>query len=97
VAKCRVACLVEGGEPAVEKVASGSVGNEADLVAEARQINEDGRVNRADVVSRAGGHRSVGGIAENEGVDLGWIVLLVVSRSSSWGNVGGTGSAGAVG
>ena len=70
-----VACLVEGGEPAVEEVAGGGVGDEADLVAETGQANEDGGVNRADVVSRAGGYRSVGGIAEDDGVDLVRIAL----------------------
>ena len=41
-------------------------------------MNEDGGVNGADVVSAAGGHRSVGGIAEDNGVDL------VRSSSSFW-------------
>jgi hypothetical protein len=76
VAKCGVACLVEGCEPIVEEVAGGDVGNEAHLVAEAGQVNEDGGVNGADVVSPADKHRSVGGIAEDDGVDLGWIVFL---------------------
>ena len=58
--KCGVACLIESGKPVVEEVASGSVGDEADLVTEAGQTNEDGGVNGADVVSRAGGHRSIG-------------------------------------
>jgi hypothetical protein len=62
VAKRGIACLVEGGEPAVEEAAGGGVGNKTHLVAEARQADEDGGVNRADVVSRAGRHRSVGGI-----------------------------------
>ena len=51
VAKRGVACLVEGGEPAVEEAAGGGVGDEAHLVAEAGQANEDGGVNGADVVS----------------------------------------------
>jgi hypothetical protein len=54
-------------------------------------------VNGADVVSPAGGHRSVGGITEDDGVDLGWIVFLVVSRGGSGCGAGGTGSAGAAG
>jgi hypothetical protein len=78
VAKRGVACLVEGGKPIVEAVARRGVGDEANLVAEARQANEDGGVNGADVVSLAGGHRSVGGITEDDGVDLGWIVFVVV-------------------
>src|SRR5438552_2764485 len=97
VAKRGVACLVEGGEPAVEEAAGGGVGDEAHLVAEAGQVNEDGGVNGADVVSRAGGHRSVGGITEDDGVDLGWIVFLVGSRGGSGCGAGGTGSAGAAG
>jgi len=97
VAKRGVACLVEGGEPAVEEVAGGSVGNEAHLVAEAGQVNEDGGVNGADVVSRAGGHRSVGWITENDGVDLRRIVFLVGGRGGSGCGAGGTGSAGAAG
>ena len=63
--------LVEGGEPAVEEAARGGVGDQAHLIAEAGQANEDGRVNGADVVSRAGGHRSVGWITKDDGVDLG--------------------------
>ena len=90
VAKRGVACLVEGGEPAVEEAAGGGVGDEAHLVAEAGQVNEDGGVNGADVVSRACGHRSVGGITEDDGVDLGWIVFLVVSLGGSRCGAGGT-------
>jgi hypothetical protein len=96
VAKRRIACLIEGGKPAVEKMAGGGVGNEAHLVAEARQTNEDGGVNWANVVSRAGGHRSIGGIAEDDGVYLRWIVFVVASCGSGC-SAGGTGSAGAVG
>jgi hypothetical protein len=43
-------------------MAGGGVGNEAHLVAKARQANEDGGVNGADVVPRPRGHRSVGWI-----------------------------------
>jgi hypothetical protein len=50
--------------------------DEADLIAEARQANQDGGVNGADVVSGAGGHRSVGGIAKHDGVNLVWIVIV---------------------
>jgi hypothetical protein len=51
-------------------------------------------VNVADVVSRACGHRSVGGITEDDGVDLGWIIFLVGSLGGSGCSAGGTGSAG---
>jgi hypothetical protein len=51
-------------------------------------------VNGADVVSLAGGHRSIGEITEDDGVDLGWIIFLVGSRSGSGCGAGGTGSAG---
>jgi hypothetical protein len=51
-------------------------------------MNEDGGVNGADVVSPAGGHRSVGGITEGDGIDLGWIVF-VVSRGGSGCGAGG--------
>jgi hypothetical protein len=49
------------------------------------------------MVSRAGRHRSVGGITENDGVDLGWIVFLVGSRGGPGCGSGGTSSAGAAG
>ena len=81
VAKRGIACLVEGGEPAVEEAASGGVGDEAHLVSKAGQANEDGGVNGADVVSRAGGDRSFGGIADDDGVNLVWIVLFFQSGS----------------
>jgi hypothetical protein len=97
VAKRGVVCLVEGGEPAVEEAAGGGVGDEAHLVAKARQANEDGGVNGAYVISPAGGYRSVGGITEDDGVDLGWIIFLVVRRGGSGCGAGGTGSAGAAG
>ncbi len=97
VAKCGIACLIEGGEPVVEEAASGGVGDEAHLVSKAGQANEDGGVNRADVLSPAGGYRSVGGITENDGVDLGWIVFLVVSRGGFGCGAGRTGSTRAVG
>jgi hypothetical protein len=35
----------------------------------------------ADVVSRAGWHRCVGGIAEDDGVDLIWIVIVFLAGS----------------
>ena len=93
VAKRGVACLVEGGEPAVEEAAGGGVGDEAHLVAEARQANEDRGVNGADVVSLAGGHRSVGRITEDDGVDLVWIVVVIRIRRGSVRGVGGSVSA----
>ena len=69
------------------------VGDEANLVAEAWQANKDGGVNIADMVSRAGGHRSVGRITENDSVDLGWIVFLVSRRGGSGCGGGRAGSA----
>jgi hypothetical protein len=54
-------------------------------------------MNVADVVSRASGHRSVGGIAEDDGVDLGWIVFLVGSRGGIGCGAGGSRSARAAG
>ena len=54
VAEGGVAGLVEGGEPAVEEVAGGGVGDEAGFGAVAGQADEDGGVDRADVVSLAG-------------------------------------------
>ena len=87
---------IEGGEPLVEQVAGGAVRDVAHLVAGARKANDDGGMNGADVVSGAGGHRSVGGIAEDDGVDLIWIVI--VFRAGSCGgpgsSAGGTISAG---
>ena len=77
-------------------MAGGGVGDEADLIAVAGQANEDGGVNGADVVALAGGHGSVGGITENDGVDLVWIIFVVVGGGSGCG-VGGTSGAGAVG
>jgi hypothetical protein len=81
----------------VEEVACGGVGDEAHLVAHAGKANEDGRVNGADVGSRRGGHRSALGIAEDDGVDLVWIVIFFLA--GSWGapgcGAGGTISAGA--
>jgi hypothetical protein len=56
-------------------------------------VNEDGGVNGANVVSRASGHRSVGGITEDDGIDLGWIVFLVGGRGGT-GCAGGSPSAG---
>ena len=74
-----IACLIKGGKPVVEEVAGGCVGDEAQLGAKARKANENGGVNRADVGSGASGHRSVGGIADNDGVDLVWIVILFLA------------------
>ena len=54
-------------------------------------------MNGADVVSPPGGYRSVGGITEDDGVDLGWIVFLLGSRVGFGWGAGGTGGAGAVG
>ena len=89
--------MVECGEPAIEEATGGSVGDQAHLVAEAGQANEDGGVNGADVVSLAGGHRSIGGITKDDGVDLGGIIFLVGSRGGPGCCAGGTGSAGAAG
>jgi hypothetical protein len=36
-----------------------------------------------DVGSGASGHRSVGGIADNDGVDLVWIVIVLLAGSTS--------------
>lgn len=52
-------------------------------------------MNGADVVAVAGGHGSVGGIAEDDGVDLVGIVFVVVGGGSRFG-VGGTRGAGVV-
>jgi hypothetical protein len=46
------------------------------------------------VVSPAGGHGSVGGISEDYGVDLGWIVFLVGSPGGTGCGAGGSRSAG---
>jgi len=81
IGKGGVGCLIKGGEPVVEQAAGGGVGDEAHLVAGARKANDDGGMNRADVISRAGGHRSVGGIAEDDGVDLIWIVIVFLAGS----------------
>jgi hypothetical protein len=83
----------------VEEVAGGSVGDEAHLVAHAGKANEDCWVNWADVGSGRRGHRSTFGIAEDDGVDLVWIVIVFLA--GSWGapgcGAGGTISAGAGG
>jgi hypothetical protein len=97
VAKRGVVCLIEGGKPAVEEAAGGCVRDEAHLVAEAGQANEDGGVNGADMISRTGGHRSVGWISEDDGIDLGWIVFVVVGRSGFGSGVGRTGAGGEMG
>jgi hypothetical protein len=39
-------------------------------------------VNGADVGSGASGHRSVGGIADDDGVDLVWIVIVFLDYTS---------------
>jgi hypothetical protein len=90
IAKSGVARLIEGGEPAIEEAAGWCVGDEAHLIAKAGQANEDGGVNGADVVALASGYGSVGGIAEDDGVDLRWIVFLVGSRGVSRCGVGRT-------
>src|SRR5271155_9736 len=80
-------------------MAGGGVGDEAHLVARARKVNEDGGVNGADVGSAAGGHRSVGRIAEDNGVDL--VGIVIVFLVGSWDapdcGAGGTISGGAAG
>jgi hypothetical protein len=83
----------------VEEVAGGGVGDEAHLVAHAGKANEDGGVNGADVGSGRRGHRSTFGIAEDDGVDLVWIVIffLAGSWSAPGCGAGGTISAGAAG
>jgi hypothetical protein len=91
IAKRGVACLVEGGEPVVEEAPGWCVGDEAYLIAKAGQANEDGWVNGTYVVSWTGGYGSVGGIAEDNGVDLRWIVFLVGGRGSPGCGVCGTG------
>jgi hypothetical protein len=97
--KSGVGCLVKGGKPVVEEVAGGGVGDEAHLVAWARKANEDGGVNGADVGCAVGGHRSVGRIAEDNGVDLVGIVIvfLVGSWDAPECGAGGTICAGAAG
>jgi hypothetical protein len=82
IRKCGVACLIKGGKPVVEEVAGGGVGDEAYLGSPARKANENGGVNGADVGSGASGHRSVGGIAEDDGVDLVWIVIVFLAGTS---------------
>jgi hypothetical protein len=63
-------------------VAGGGVGDEAYLGAPARKANENGGVNGADVGSGASGHRSVGGIAEDDGIDLVRIVIVLLAGTS---------------
>jgi hypothetical protein len=62
-------------------------------------VNEDGGVNGADVGSAAGGHRSIGGIAEDNGVYL--VGIVIVFLIGSWDapdcGAGGRISAGAAG
>jgi hypothetical protein len=76
-----VASMIERCKPAVEELPRGCIGDEAHLLAPAREVNENGGVNRADVVPRAGGLRSVAGIAEDDGVDLVWIVIVFLVPS----------------
>jgi hypothetical protein len=94
-----IGCVVKGGKPVVKEMAGRGVGDEAHLVAGARKVNEDGGVNGADVGSAAGGHRSVGRIAEDNGVDL--VGIVIVFLVGSWDapdcGAGGTISAGASG
>jgi hypothetical protein len=85
VGKLGVACVVEGGKPAVEETPGGGVGDEAHLVTEAGQANEDGGVNGADVISPLCRYRSVGGITEDDGVDLVGVVFIVVGGGSGSG------------
>jgi hypothetical protein len=85
-----VAGLIEGGEPVVEETSGRRVGDEAHLVAEAGQVNENEGVNGADVFSPPGGDGGVGGITEDDGVDLVGIVLVVISRGGTGGCAGGT-------
>lgn len=91
-----VAPVVEGGEPAVEEAAGGGVGDEAGLLAEAGQVNDDEGVDVADVVAVAGGGGGVGGVAEDNGVDFVFVVFIVGGRGGG-GSRGGAGSAGAGG
>ncbi len=51
-------------------------------------------MNGADVVALAARHGSVGGITEDDGVDLVWVVFVVVCGGSG---CGGTSYVGAVG
>ena len=74
--KCGVAGLVESGQPVVQKVSRRSVGDEAYLVAEARQVNNDRAVNRTDVGSVVARRSSLAGIADNDHVNLVWIIRL---------------------
>ena len=60
-------------------------------------MDEDGGVNAADVVSGAGGLRSVGGIAEDNCIDLAGIVFLACGRGAPKCNAGVTISTGATG
>ena len=82
IRKRGVACLIKGGKPVVEELTGGSVGDEAYLGAPAWKANENGGVNGADRGSGASGHRSVGGIADDDGVDLVWIVIVFLDGTS---------------
>jgi hypothetical protein len=93
IRKRGVTCLIEGRKPLVEEVAAGGVGDEAHLVTHARQANDDGGMNGADVRSGGSGLRSAGGIAEDDGVDLVWIVIVFLA--ASWGGAE-CGAAGAI-
>jgi len=87
-----VAGLVEGGEPPVEQVPGGRVGDEAELFSVAWELNEDGGVDGRDVVSAMGGAGSVGGVAYDDGVDLVGVVFLVFFFT--WGDGVAAGCAG---
>jgi hypothetical protein len=91
ICKRGVTCLVEGCKPLIEEVAGRGVGDVTYLVAHARKAHKDGGVNGAHVGSGRGGHRSALGIAEDDGVHLVWIVIILLAGA------GGTISAGAAG
>jgi hypothetical protein len=57
-------------------------------------MNDDEGMNRADVVALASGYGSVGGIAEDDGVDLVGIVFVVGGCRSRWHAGGTVGSSG---
>ena len=80
-----IACLIEGREPVVEEMAGGAVGDEAHLITPARQVDDDEWVNGADVLALARRHGSVGGVGEDDGVDLVGVVLVVFGRGASSG------------
>src|SRR5947209_13436260 len=89
--------MVERCKPTVEQTARGRIRNETHLISKAGQTNHDGRVNWADVVSPVAGHRCVGRIPQDDGVDLGRIVFIVVSRSACGWTCAGTARVGPAG